>query len=314
MSEIIATRDGKSGGPLLTVQCSRCGLGRVDPFPSAGETDQWYADHYRRSYKGAAEPSLRHVLRAARNALMRWEWLNQQQLVLPWKDTYRQTRSLDIGASSGEFVALMHKVGIDAYGIEPNNAYAAYAKANLHLKVLKGSLEHRLQDFEPESFQLITMFHVLEHLVEPIQSLRLIAKHLAACGILYIEVPNAARACSPNYMFFRAHVLYFTGLTLRQTLETAGLQILAFNADSADNLAVVAGKLESSRAQIFEHRPDLVEAQRKRRWIPYFYKELINGRPFERMRRQLSERRLAALYRDPLSLIQSIYTNVSAIR
>lgn len=112
------------------------------------------------------------------------------------------------------------------------------------------------------------MFHVLEHLVDPLPTLRQIADRLSPGGVLNIEVPNATRPCSPHYMFFRAHVLYFTGLSLRQTLQAAGLQVLAHSADDADNLSIVARRADAPQAPVFEHRPDLVQSQRQRRCIP----------------------------------------------
>jgi hypothetical protein len=56
---------------LITVSCSDCGLGHIDPLPTDQELAEWYATQYRQAYKSAVQPALRHVLRAGRNAQWR---------------------------------------------------------------------------------------------------------------------------------------------------------------------------------------------------------------------------------------------------
>ncbi|MFM8609265.1 MAG: class I SAM-dependent methyltransferase [Burkholderiaceae bacterium] len=311
-AQVVATRDGKTGEALLTVECARCGLGRIDPLPTPEALADWYAHHYRQEYKGAVQPALRHVLRAGRNALLRWDWLQRHQLALPWTGAAHCGRSLDIGASSGEFVALMREVGIDAHGIEPHAGYAGYAQQSMQLQILHGPLQQRLLDFAPASLDLVTMFHVLEHLVDPLPTLRQIADRLSPGGVLYIEVPNATRPCSPHYMFFRAHVLYFTGLSLRQTLQAAGLQVLAHSADDADNLSIVARRADAPQAPVFEHRPDLVQSQRQRRWIPYLWDQVLEGQPFARIGQRLEEKRTARQFSAGPVLLKSLYARSAA--
>ena len=307
-AQIISDRDGKTGGELITVSCSQCGLGRIDPLPSDQELADWYATQYRQQYKSAVQPALRHVLRAGRNALWRWKWLCQNSVgQSPSLDT-SQKKTLDIGSSSGEFVYLLDTLGFQATGIEPHAGYATYAQKMLGIDVKNGTLQHCLTSVTAGSLDLISMFHVLEHLPEPKSALRSIGEKLKLDGVLYIEVPNATRLCSPHYMFFRAHTLYFTAKTLRNLLESAGYQVLAQSPDSSDNLSLVAQFVnsETSGDSSDESHP-LVSAHQARRWVPYLMQQLRDGRPLQKWRTRKEEKRSASQHANGLALLNDLY-------
>ena len=307
-SQIIANKDGKTNDALITVSCSDCGLGRIDPLPTDHELAEWYATQYRQAYKSAVQPALRHVLRAARNAQLRWQWLCQNTVGL---DPYQKTdtkRSLDIGSSSGEFVYRLHTLGYQAKGIEPHQGYATYARNMLGIDINNGTLQHCLANEAPSSFDLISMFHVLEHLPDPIAALRNIGEKLKSEGLLYIEVPNAMRLCSPNYMFFKAHTLYFTGHTLRTLLEKSGFKVVAHNPDNLDNLSLLAQYVNSNNASpLSDTSHPLVSAQKARRWVPYLLRQLKDGQPVRKWRVHREEKQTAAQYADSLALLKDIY-------
>ncbi len=307
-SQIIANKDGKTNEPLITVSCSQCGLGRIDPLPSDQALADWYAKQYRQAYKSAVQPALRHVLRAGRNALWRWQWLRQNSTGLEPDTNSQPKRSLDIGSSSGEFVYLLHRLGFEAKGIEPHEGYATYARNLLGIDINNGTLQHCLSSEQPSSLDLISMFHVLEHLPEPVAALRSIGEKLKPDGLLYIEVPNAMRLCSPHYMFFRAHTLYFTGRTLRNLLESSGFKIVSQSPDASDNLSVVAQYVNApSTSSMVEKNHPLVTAQIARRWGPYLLQQLQDGQPLRKWRVRQEEKRTAKQYSNGQVLLNDLY-------
>ena len=320
-AQAIANKDGKTGDALLTVSCNGCGLGRIDPLPSDQELADWYATQYRQAYKSAVQPALRHVLRAGRNAQWRWQWLCQNTGT-HWFDTdLTSQRSLDIGSSSGEFVYLLQTLGFQAKGIEPHAGYATYAQNMLGIHVNNSTLQQGLSHEQAGSLDLISMFHVLEHLAEPVSALRTMGEKLKATGLLYIEVPNATRLCSPDYMFFRAHTLYFTGPTLRKLLETAGFKLVAQSPDDSDNLSVVAQFVGGERADSGAEAGTkgsadashcLVTAHRARRWVPYLVQQLQDGQPLRKWRTRQEEKRSAAQYANGLALLDDLYGKKAA--
>ena len=307
-AHIIADKDGKTNEKLITVSCNQCGLGRIDPLPTDQELADWYANHYRQLYKSSVQPALRHVLRAGRNALGRWNWLSQNSVGLESLQNRQTKRSLDIGSSSGEFVFLMHLLGFEAKGIEPHVGYATYAREMLGVDTRNGTLQHCLSNEEPGSLDVISMFHVLEHLPEPVSALRTMGSKLKPEGLIYIEVPNALRLCSPHYMFFRAHTLYFTGPTLRNLLEVAGFKIVSHNPDNSDNIKVLAQFVGATNvAFALDGTHPLVSAQQARRWGPYLLQQLQDGQPMRRWRIRQEEKKTSALYANAKVLLQDLY-------
>lgn len=312
-AEPVARRDGKTGKPLLTVQCHTCGTGRIDPLPTPAALQDWYTHQYRQDYKQAERPALRHVLRAGRNARQRWSWLQAaletHGLFLP-----EAAQTLDIGASSGEFVDLMRRQGYRAMGIEPHAGYAAHARDDLGLSIRHGTLHQHLPDIPDGSLGLISLFHVFEHLVDPVETLDLMHRKLSPQGLLLIEVPNATRFCAPSYLFFRAHTLYFTAHTLRQTLEASGWTVVTHSAPDSDNLLILARPGDRRQAAMaWRNDQGLTAAQRRRRWSAYLVDQLISGRWWLQHQRRREERQSAGAFAGARPLLDALHAPASSL-
>ena len=153
------------------------------------------------------------------------------------------------------------------------------------------------------------MFHVLEHLSEPVPALRSIGQKLKPDGLLYIEVPNATRLGSPTYMFFKAHVLYFDHGSLRNTLTSAGFEVLFQNAPDAGNLRILARYAGSdARPSKRQHQHELVSAQAQRKWVPYLWQQLLAGEPVHKLIKRSEEQSTARKYTRAQDLLQDIYS------
>ena len=321
---IVATKDGKSSDALLTIQCVACGLGRIDPLPTKESLSEWYKSSYREEYKSAVSPSLRHILRAGRNAVDRWQWYGGFI-----KQTGPKTdfRSIDIGASSGEFVFLLKTLGFFPVGIEPHAGYGSYAVKTYDLDIHSGTLEDNMPKFALGSQHLISMFHVFEHLVDPIQTLKLLAQYLHPSGHLFIEVPDATRLCAPHTMFFKAHTLYFTKQSLAQVFAAAGLSIVHASDPQAENLRILAKPLDAATSQSsgestnLQTQPQigqlssptwandgaLIQSQEQRRWGPYLMSQLSDATPVKKVRRQIEERRSSRQFTTSKELLTALY-------
>ena len=295
-------KDGKSGQPLDVLQCAGCGLGRIDPMPTADDLAHWYSSHYREEYKAATVPRLTHVLRAARIAAERWTWARAQAgFVLP-------QRSLDVGASSGEFVYLLQRLGVHGMGIEPHAGYARFARESLGLDVLNGSLSQSVGTLAPESFDLVSLFHVLEHLHDPVEALQALGRLLTPRGLLYIEVPDASRMGSPRNTFFRAHTLYFTAHTLRSVAQAAGFTVVANNFDDEDNLRVLLRRAPADEPTVGWMPSDaLYRAALARTWPRYLAYRLAQGGNLVRLRRRWEEKRTARQFGNARELLDATY-------
>ena len=213
--EVIGTTDRK-GKPLRTVICTSCGLVWTDPRPDTKTNREYYADHYRLQYKAAAKPKLKHVYRETQRAIQRFRRIEPLLVA--------GMRLLDIGAGGGFFPYTVKQQGYDIEGIEPNRGYAAYARDELQLDIRTGFLQDF--DFTEDSFDIITLNHVLEHLEDPGAALHQLRRWNKPGGYLNIEVPNIEAVYhAPGHIFHQAHLYTFNPDNLKLMGTKAGYLI-----------------------------------------------------------------------------------------
>jgi SAM-dependent methyltransferase len=210
---VVALRD-RDGQALRAVLCTGCGLARCDPIPEPATLDRHYRTHYRIDCKQRSEPSRRHILCAGRVALERLARL--PRLPVPVTSSHR---ALDIGAGGGEFACLLGRAtGMAVTGIEPNAGYAGHARYTPGLDLLVSPLHEALPSDEP--FDLVTMFHVLEHLCDPGAALARIATLLAPGDLAVVEVPDVEATCqAPGHLFRSACTPWRHHATLQPALQ-----------------------------------------------------------------------------------------------
>jgi SAM-dependent methyltransferase len=206
--EVIGDRD-RDGHPLRTTICRNCGLVWSNPRPGADEVRRYYSSEYRLDYKGRATPSLRHIARSGRGALNRYRTLARY--------LRRGDRLLDAGAGGGEVVYVLRALGVDACGLEPDEHYARHAREALGVPVATGFVQDAA--FPPGSFDVVTMYHALEHVEDPAAILSRLRSWMVERGVLLIEVPNVEAVCiAPQHRFHFAHFYNFS----RDALEGLG--------------------------------------------------------------------------------------------
>lgn len=132
---------------------------------------------------------------------------------------------LEIGSGSGAFLSIANSYFKRAIGIEPDNPSQKYLK-DKNLEIYSD-----LKEIKGQKFDIIVIFHVLEHILNPIDFLKTLKKYLNANGKIIIEVPNIDDALISFYnieefkdfYFCSAHVSYFSNKTLTDCIEKAGL-------------------------------------------------------------------------------------------
>jgi 2-polyprenyl-3-methyl-5-hydroxy-6-metoxy-1,4-benzoquinol methylase len=96
-------------------------------------------------------------------------------------------RTLELGSAHGGFVALMRWAGFDATGLELSPSLVNYAKSTFGVPILTGEIES--QKLEPRSLDLILHFDVLEHLPDPLSTMRRCMELLKPDGLLIVQTP-----------------------------------------------------------------------------------------------------------------------------
>jgi SAM-dependent methyltransferase len=139
---------------------------------------------------------------------------------------------LDVGCGTGELLAAAAERGWETTGVEPIAKEAAFARDEQGVPVLTSTLED--SGLPMHAFEVVSAFHVLEHIPQPTDFLRSIARWAKPGGHVVIEVPNfdsRARQRSEQFGGWRLlapleHINHFTPATLRQAFVRAGLEPL----------------------------------------------------------------------------------------
>jgi SAM-dependent methyltransferase len=206
------------------VTCGACGMAYSD---TTAEAERLTAHYRGESYSmhnwedrrpaDATEPTLGSPVDTARLRVV------AQQLAhaLPKRDL----RILDVGCASGTLLALLQETGFtDVQGVDPSPSAVAAAR-RLGQRAQVGDLDTPLRS-EFGSFDVVIISHVLEHLGRPRAALDHVRQALRPDGVVYAEVPDAARYAAflaePFVDFNHEHVNHFSLAHLDELFRAAG--------------------------------------------------------------------------------------------
>ncbi len=136
----------------------------------------------------------------------------------------RESRILDIGCGSGALLAHLRSLGFShVVGVDPSPTAVASGRS-IGLDLRLGTVTDLPKDIE--TFDLVVLSHVIEHLSNPGEALAVARNVLRAGAFLYVEVPDAARLSDyvrlPFLEFNTEHVNYFSAAALRNLAARSG--------------------------------------------------------------------------------------------
>lgn len=167
-------------GDYRLVRCRRCGLIYQNPRPTLAELEAHYPADYV-PYKPDVSQFTPLQRLSEQHNLQRRCALLERRVAGPG-------RLLDVGCATGLFLNAMQQRGWQGQGVELSVYAADYARAQFGLAVHTGTLESA--EFPPQSFDVVTLWDVLEHVVDPLATLREIARLLRPGGLLALSLPN----------------------------------------------------------------------------------------------------------------------------
>lgn len=195
------------------VRCPDCRLVSIHPLPSLEALQRHHDESY--ASGGYAQYAAAETIRTA-IARHRLDVVRPLAPAGAW---------LDVGCSTGSFLAAATSGGIVAEGLEMSAPAVAHARAR-GLRVHEGSVER----FEPQQrYAAVTGFDVVEHLRDPLAFVRRAASWLVPGGVLALTVPNirslSARLMGRFWFYYVPpdHLHYFTPATIARLLENAEL-------------------------------------------------------------------------------------------
>jgi 2-polyprenyl-3-methyl-5-hydroxy-6-metoxy-1,4-benzoquinol methylase len=194
------------------LRCSQCSLVWLDNPPQPHEMSRHYGPDYDRIISSSGETSPK-------------KWRDRLKTISQHKPA---GAILDLGCSSGAFLASLKGPDWKLYGIEMSAETAKRAEANTGGQIFVGDIMDA--PFAPQSFDVITCFDVLEHVYEPLKVLTRIQEWLKPGGIFFVLVPNIdsgeARAFKSYWygLELPRHLSHFSPASLRTMAKSAGME------------------------------------------------------------------------------------------
>ncbi|GAB4242457.1 MAG: hypothetical protein Kow00109_18200 [Acidobacteriota bacterium] len=200
-------------------ECPSCGLLFHEPGPEGVRAD-WYPSSYWFAERGGW---LERCEAGYRRWVVRRDHLRFLQELFP---NPAGLRLLDVGAGTGLFVSLARAAGFTAEGVDPSAPEVPGGTPGL---VRRATVEELLET--GYRCDIVTLFHVLEHVPDPFRFLRRVRGLLEQPGHLIVQVPNRAswqaRCFGARWYGLDCprHVCNFTEYALLHVLGRAGFRI-----------------------------------------------------------------------------------------
>lgn len=210
-----------SGEAFNLVRCPECELCITQAHPDQESIGKYYASEDYISHSDTSQGVINRLYHAVRSYMLD----KKQSLV---EKHGRKGKLLDIGAGTGYFAAHMQDAGWDVLSLEPDPGARAIGEKRFNLQMQDIDTLHNLPD---ASFEVITMWHVLEHVHNLNADLAKISKLLRPDGLLVIAVPNPtsvdARKYGEKWAAYDVprHLWHFAPKSMKTLLDKHGLDV-----------------------------------------------------------------------------------------
>lgn len=277
------TRDSKH----QVVQCKNCGHIQLFPLPTVNEDEEYYNKNI---HDKSTTPSL-----DINGIFEKFKYQNEQRInyVQKYIDI-KGKKLLDYASGYGFFLQMLYEgIGVSADGLEISQERLDICSKRLNLNKEMGQyvgehfciydinlLKEELPESLSEKYNIVTMFHLLEHIIEPVIFLKKVKGLLNENGVLVVELPNynnimmSASEEFKRFFFIRDHISYYTPDRLRYVLEQAGFEIEILKGIQLYGLENHMNWLINKRPQYLSPSYEISSPQH--RWLEKLYKDHLD--------------------------------------
>lgn len=211
-----------SGQSFAIQQCDACGFRFTNPRPDETAIGSYYESEQYISHNDGSSGVISMAYRTVRKYTL------ESKLQLVNKLHQGRRRLLDVGCGTGAFLETCKKVGWDIVGVEPDSDARAVSA-----KKLQVAIEPNLSALTGvDSFDIISLWHVLEHMPSLGQTIPQLYELLTRTGTLLIAVPNSDSYDATYFKEYWAaydvprHLHHFTPSTIEPLFERYGFRLV----------------------------------------------------------------------------------------
>lgn len=205
--------------------CNDCGFTFTQDAPVEAEIGKYYASPDYISHSDTRKGAMNLIYHWVRKLmLVRKAHLVEEEAGI------KKGSLLDIGTGTGYFPYAMKCRGWKVEAIEKNTQARNFAEEHFGLHIKE---DEAIKQFAPASFDVITLWHVMEHLEHLDETWQQLLKLLKPSGILIIAVPNCSSTDAKHYGCYWAaydvprHLWHFTPKTIRLFSERHGFKLVS---------------------------------------------------------------------------------------
>ena len=222
---VLTAKDHTVSGKFFSIwECADCTLRFTQDVPASDAIGKFYKSEDYISHTNTSTGLINRLYQIVRKRTLR-----QKRSLVSQINGGKKGRLLDVGSGTGSFVKEMQEFGWQAIGLEPDADARQVAKEmfNCELKDIDG-----LFTLSPNSFDVITLWHVLEHVHDLQIYLLQLKTLLRQDGRLVIAVPNYTCFDASVYREHWAaydvprHLYHFSPLSMQLLIEKMGMKLI----------------------------------------------------------------------------------------
>jgi 2-polyprenyl-3-methyl-5-hydroxy-6-metoxy-1,4-benzoquinol methylase len=205
-------------------QCEQCSVRFTVNAPSFDKIGRYYESEQYISHTDSKQGLFNKLYQLVRN----YSLVSKRKLVCSYANK-RSGLLLDYGCGTGSFLNEMKSSGWTIKGIEPDGGAAQ--KANMLTGCEIGN-PSSLDALENDSIDVITLWHVLEHVHELDSTVKTLKQKLSTKGVMFVAVPNYQSFDAAYYNRFWAaydvprHLYHFSKKSMANLMKANGLKIV----------------------------------------------------------------------------------------